>query len=352
MSGENGQMRVLVVDDSPFNRHVISDVLSARPEIRVVGHASNGEQALRMVAELEPDAITLDVEMPKMDGFTFLRILASTRPTPVLVVSSHSASDTVFRALELGAYDFVAKPEDLLRGRDRWADELCAKLLASSQARRARRVDPAPSSFPADRKPGNVAPRFVVAIASSTGGPSALLHVLSRLPPSFPGSILIALHMAPQFTKSFAERLHRTTPMFVCEAVDGEPIYAGHAYVCPGGSCMVMRRDSNGSRIQLVPPGAEDRYVPSGNRLLASVGEAMGSRAIGVVLTGMADDGLEGARALRNAGGLVIAESEETTVVNGMPGAVVRAGLAHKVLPLPAIPDELIVGRRSFDSIV
>ncbi len=341
-------LRVLVVDDSPVNRHLITEALASSGKINVVGHASNGEQALRMMTELAPEAITLDVEMPKMDGFTFLRIMMTARPVPVVVLSSYSHPDNIFRALELGAMDFVAKPDDLLSTQSHWRAELVEKLLmAPHAAARPRRADSPPRAWPAERKQPQVAPRFVVGIASSTGGPGALLSILSRVPQSFSGAVLVAQHMAPAFTKSFAERLHRTTPLTVAEAQDGDAVYAAHAYVCPGGACMELRREGNGLRLRVGPPNKSDRYVPSGSRLLASVGQIMFSRAIGLVLTGMADDGVEGARAIRAAGGMVIAESEETAVVNGMPGAVVRAGLASKVLPLHAIADELSVPRNT-----
>lgn len=339
-------LRVLVVDDSPVNRHLITEALTASGRATVVGHAANGEQALRMLAELSPEVITLDVEMPKMDGFTFLRILMSTRPVPVVVLSSYAHPDNVFRALELGAVDFVAKPDDLISMQSSWRRELVDKILMTPHAAaRPRRLESPPKAFPAEKKAGALAPRFVVAVASSTGGPGALLSILSRLPPGYQGAIVIAQHMAPLFTKSFAERLHRTTPLSVHEAQDEDPVYGGHAYVCPGGACMELRRDPTGLRISVKPPTKDDRYVPNGTRLLTSAALAMGSRSLGLVLTGMADDGVEGARAIRRMGGFVIAESEETAIVYGMPGAVVRAGLANKVLPLAAIPDELVMAK-------
>jgi two-component system chemotaxis response regulator CheB len=340
-------LRVLVVDDSPVNRHLITEALDRHQDVRVVGHAGNGEQALRMVAELQPDAITLDVEMPKMDGFTFLRILMSSRPTAVIVLSSYSAKENILKALELGATDFMAKPEDLLSER-RWGGELVEKLLVTREWRRPPRLElPTPVPHGEHKRPDQTVPRFVAGLAASTGGPGALLTVLSKLPSTFPGSVLIAQHMAPGFTRSFAERLNRTTPLCVREAVDGEPVFAGHAYVCPGGMCMELRREAQGSlRIAVETPGPGDRYVPSGTRLFKSLAQVLGPRALGVVLTGMADDGVEGARAIRENLGEVIIESEETAVVFGMPGAVQRAGLASHVAPLGDIPDLMRQFRR------
>lgn len=347
-------LRVLVIDDSPINRHVITEALVGSGEIIVVGHAANGEQALRMVAELEPDALALDVQMPKMDGFTFLRILMVARPVPVVVLSSFSSNEVIFRALELGASDFVAKPSDLLAGSNAWRKELVAKLLALRPVVEARRSLTPGGGRGLDAVTGEVSPgfasasdrvptpaKFVVAIAASTGGPSALLHILSRMPATYPGGIVIAQHMASAFTRTFAERLNRTTPLVVTEARDGDVICAGHAYIARGGSSVVLKKESGLFRVSVVPPNPGDRYAPSGNRLFTSAAAVLGARAVAVVLTGMADDGVTGAKDIRAAGGVVIAESEFSAVMNGMPGAVVDANLASKVLPLSAIAGEL-----------
>lgn len=342
---QDSPLRVLVVDDSPFNRHLIGDAVSEQASLLVVGHASNGEQALRMVTELSPDVITLDIEMPKMDGFTFLRILNASRPTPVIVVSSHTAAESVFRALELGATDFVAKPSDGIADRDRWKEELLSKIVLCRFALRKKRHDVAiakPRPSRPTRAVAAVEPPVLVTIASSTGGPSALLHILSRIPGNYPGSIVIAQHMAASFTKTFAQRLDRTTPLHVREAHDGEIILPGHAYICPGGTSMTVARSPYGLQLRRVAPTADDRYVPSGNRVMSSAAEVMGPRVLGLVLTGMADDGVVGARDIRRAGGTVICESPETAIVNGMPGAVSRAGHASQVLPLDAIVDAIL----------
>ena len=333
-------VRVLVVDDSSVNRHLITETVDRADDLRVVGHAGNGEQALRMVAELEPDAITLDVEMPRMDGFTFLRILMSSRPTAVVVLSSYSARENIIRALELGAVDFMAKPEQLLLGQTDWGDDLVKKLQLTRLWRRPVRLElPTASPHAARKRPDQSTPRYVVGIAASTGGPGALLSVLSQIPSNYPGAIVIAQHMAQGFTKSFADRLNRTTPLCVREAVDGEPLFAGHAYICPGGMCMEVRRDPTGTlKLSVLPPTDADRYVPSATRLFRSLGRTLGPRALGVVLTGMADDGVEGCRAIRENLGVVICESEETAVVFGMPAAVQRANLASHVAPLGEIP--------------
>jgi two-component system chemotaxis response regulator CheB len=318
-------LRVLVVDDSPVNRHLITEALDRHQDVRVVGHASNGEQALRMVAELAPDAITLDV----------------------VVLSSYSAQENILKALELGATDFMAKPGDLLT-EGSWGDALVEKLLVTREWRRPPRLEfPSAAQHSEKKRPDQTVPRFVAGLAASTGGPGALLTVLSQLPSTIPGALMIAQHMAPGFTRSFAERLNRTTPLCVREAVDGEPVFAGHAYVCPGGMCMELRREPQGSlRISVLPPGPGDRYVPSGTRLFKSLARVVGPRALGVVLTGMADDGVDGARAIRENLGEIIVESEETAVVFGMPGAVLRAGLASHVVPLGDVAAQIRQFRR------
>jgi len=330
-------IRVLVVDDSRIGRHVISDALATSREIQVIGHASNGEQALRMVAELSPDAITLDLEMPKMGGFTFLRLLMSRSPIPVVVLSTQSQTENVFRALELGALDFIPKPDDVLVAGDALRTELVQKLLLTRYARATLRKGLAawPSGTATTTSLMSGPPRHVVAVASSTGGPAALLHIFSRLPANFPSAILVAQHMAATFTRTFAERLDRATTVSVREAVDGDLVTAGRAYVCPGGSCMSLRRENGVFRLEVTAPTDEDRYVPSANRLLSSVATAAGSKSVGIILTGMADDGVIGAGAIRRAGGVVLAESEETAVVFGMPGAAARAGHVQALLPLP-----------------
>jgi two-component system chemotaxis response regulator CheB len=341
-------LRVLIVDDSVFNRRSITEILNTSSEVEVVGKAADGEEALRLVSMLRPDVITLDLEMPRMDGFTFLRILMTKMPTPVIVVSSYSQKENVFKALELGALDFVAKP-------DRYADpDLAAirdELLRKVTLARAVRVAPTPlarrlpaelplqPSVPEARPPSiTIAPRQVIAIASSTGGPSALMEVFSRLPENAKFAIVIAQHMPDKFTRTFAERLDRRSALRVAEASDYDVVGEGMGFVCPGRQCMELEMPSKGPlRLRVHPPDERDRYVPSADRLLTSVAHAVGKKAIGVILTGMGDDGVQGARAILDAGGVVVAESETTAVVYGMPGAAVRAGATSLTLPLQDI---------------
>lgn len=343
-------LRVLVVDDSAYNRRNIADILGGRDDVEVVGKAGDGDEALRLVSQLKPDAITLDLEMPRMDGFTFLRILMAKQPTPVIVVSSYSNKENVFKALELGAIDFVAKPDRQFTPDPAIRSEILNKVLLVRNLRPLSAPSPMRAPAPSGPRdapattPRTAIPRYVVAIASSTGGPSALLEIFSRLPERFPGAILIAQHMPDKFTRTFAERLDKKGAVRVVEAQDNDAVSARRGYVCPGKQSMELV-SAGGTladmRVRVTAAAAGDRYCPSGDRLLRSVAQVAGSRAIGVILTGMGDDGVAGARAIRAAGGTIVAESEETAVVFGMPGAAVRAGVANEVLALPAIGDYL-----------
>ena len=338
------RLRVLVVDDSAYNRRSITAILSHSTEVEVVGKAANGEEALQLVGQLKPDAITLDLEMPRMDGFTFLRILTTKMPTPVIIVSSYAQKENVFKALELGAIDFVAKPDRFDDAElQSIRDELLSKVLLVRQLRSTtvapRPHRPPPGDEPsASPYPRAASPRYVVAIAASTGGPTALMEVLSSLPRRCPLGLLIAQHMPANFTRTFAERLDRRSPLSVCE-VDGSAIVtAGSAFVCPGRMCMEIEpHGSDGFRVRVVEPHPDDRYVPSADHLFSSVARVAKERAVGVVLTGMGDDGARGAREIVDSGGTVIAESQRTAVVYGMPRAAVRAGAVNRSLPLTDI---------------
>ncbi|HEY6079585.1 MAG TPA: chemotaxis-specific protein-glutamate methyltransferase CheB [Polyangiaceae bacterium] len=341
-------LRVLVVDDSVFNRRSIGEILAQSTEIEVVGKAADGEEALRLVSSLKPDCITLDLEMPRMDGFTFLRILMTKMPTPVVVVSSYSQKENVFKALELGALDFVAKPErfsDPDMGGIR--DQLVSKVLLARSVRlsppAARRgPDPTLALLDQPRPKVLLAPKNVIAVASSTGGPSALMEIFTHFPAGYKSAILIAQHMPDKFTRTFAERLSRRGALRVSEAQDQDPVSEGVGFVCPGRHCMELEVSARGTmKLKVMPPNERDRYVPSADRLLRSVAQHMGKRAVGVILTGMGDDGVDGARCILEAGGMVIAESEESAVVYGMPGAAVRAGVASQSLPLGEIAEFL-----------
>jgi two-component system chemotaxis response regulator CheB len=346
------KLRVLVVDDSTVFRRSLVDALSAHPEIEVVGTAGNGEEALQTALSLKPHVITLDLEMPRMDGFTFLRILVARQPTAVVVCSSHASRENVFKALELGAVEFVVKPSAHRPAESSLKDEIIAKVLLTRHLRTVgtrmrppmpsvgeREAESAPRILPSDPPEAGARPkvRFVIAVASSTGGPIALLDIASRLPERFPGALLIAQHMPESFTRTFAERLDRKGPIRFVEVDAPEALEERRGYVSPGNQCLVVAPRSGSELGVALRPAGNERYVPSGDLLMKTAAEHAGPRVVGIVLTGMGDDGLAGARAVRDAGGIVVAESEQSAVVYGMPGAVVRAGLANHVMSLAEI---------------
>jgi two-component system chemotaxis response regulator CheB len=322
-------IRVLVIDDSPQSRQSVTAVLEASPGIRVVARAADGDEGLRQLFSAAPDVVTLDLDMPRVDGFTFLRILMARRPTPVIVVSSHARKENVFRALELGALDVVAK--------EAVADELVPKVRMVA---RLRMVSLAPGARPrlaaAPAPVADPAPlRRLVVIGASTGGPPAVQQVLSALDPALPLAVVVAQHMPPRFTGAFAERLDRATPFEVREALDGDRLRPGLALVAPGAMQTSIAPD--GLHVSVDPPGAGDRFVPSIDRLFTSAAEAFAERVTAVVLTGMAGEAARGARAVAARGGAVLVEAAVTALISGMPDEVIRTGIVCDVLPLPAI---------------
>jgi two-component system chemotaxis response regulator CheB len=349
-SGPDRRIRVLVVDDSAFNRQTIAQILEADPGLLVVGRAADGEEALAKVFQLQPDVITLDLEMPKMDGFQLLRLVMAQRPTPVIVISGLSSRENVFRALELGALDFVAKPSQKttpelrsIEGELRRKIELVTQLrMVSLSDRAAKRAmgtvtGPIPILAPVPVAAG-APPERVLAIGASTGGPPAIQQVLTGLDRNLPISILITQHMPPKFTATFAERLARVTAWRVEEARGGETLTAGQVLVAPGGHSLTVRREGAAVRTEVLPASPDDLFIPSVDRMFTTAAAALGDRLVAVVLTGMGSDGVRGARAVRAAGGRLIAESRESAVVFGMPQEVIAAGLCDEVLALGQMP--------------
>ena len=349
----------MIVDDSAYNRRLISEIFVGSTEIEVIGKASDGEEALRLVTMLKPDVITLDLEMPRMDGFTFLRILMSRQPTPVIVVSSYAQKENVFKALELGALDFVTKADRQISPDNvELKEQILSKVLLVRSLKRAALIPPPsrrqvsgaftrdgrPTTMDPPATPRHVRPRSIVAFASSTGGPTALLDIFGKISATSNAAFVVAQHMPDKFTRTFAERLDRKSQVRTAEAQDGDRLGALCGFVCPGRQCMEVIVQNGELRLKVVSPSPADRYVPSGDRLLksaAAAAAAVGIKCVGVVLTGMGDDGVEGARAIFSGGGTVVAESQETAVVFGMPGSAVRANVVTRVLPLPQIADFL-----------
>ncbi len=344
-------IRVLVIDDSAFSRQTITRMLRTSPLVEVVGVARDGEDALRKTLELGPDLITLDLEMPRMDGFTFLRLVMNKRPTPVLVISGRAGEQDVFKALDLGAVDFIAKPDS--RATPELAtiqSELIRKVHATRDLRIEKvrdRIEAPPPVLPRPRPTTDwvqVPAAPVVVIGSSTGGPSALMQTLAAFSDTPECAFLIAQHMPKGFTKGFSERLDRLTPFFVREASGGEPLVAGSVWVAPGGHHLEL--ESRGGRVvtRLCEVAASDKYSPSVDRLFESAAKHFGPQLLAVVLTGMGDDGRRGVEAVKRAGGTVIAESEETAVIFGMPQQAIRTGCVDCVLPLGEIPTAIQSG--------
>lgn len=327
--------RVLVVDDSPFIRRILSDWITSEPDMEVIGAATNGKEAVEMAAKLQPDVITLDVEMPVMNGIAALEQIMASRPLPVLMVSSVTTqgAEETMRALDLGAYDFVTKPQGSSSLKIVEAkDELLKKLRAANSVR-FRKGAPLPKPAASAPKPTLTTPRSfaptpkmtdrLVLIASSTGGPKALAHLWHMLPKGFPAPILIVQHMPAGFTESFARRLDSIGTVPCKEAQEGDRIVPGMALIAPGGKHMVIGSDG---LIHLNNDGLIHGTRPAADPLFFSAVQRYGNKIVAAILTGMGRDGAEGALAVRRSGGTVYGESEETCTIYGMPKAALAAG--------------------------
>jgi two-component system chemotaxis response regulator CheB len=341
-------IRVLIVDDSALIRSVLQAIINEQPDMQVVGMASDAYMAREMVRDLDPDVITLDVEMPKMDGLTFLEQLMQVKPTPVIMVSSHTAagSDITFRALDSGAVDFVTKPTPgAIAGQD-YGQLITYKIRAAASARVSPRAAP-PSG--ASARPARKAPRraaadtpHVVFIGASTGGTQAIQEVLQSLPASS-APVLIVQHMPESFSQPFARRLDSLCAITVKESEDGEPVLPGHAYIAPAGKHMLIRKTDTARRYTVYLADAEpvNLHKPSIDILFRSAAKRVGPGATGVLLTGMGKDGATGLLEMKQAGARTIAQDEASSVVYGMPKEAVRLGAAGEVLPLGVIGPRL-----------
>jgi len=344
--------RVLVVDDSAFNREALSGMLESSSFITVVGTACDGEDAIEKVVKLRPDFITLDLEMPKMDGFTFLRWLMRSMPVPVLVISSKADDKSVIRALEFGAVDFLPKPIGRGEGIEELKQVLIDKVktFASTEMTKVssslKLIEAAAASRPKAPAPPPLQPgsgRFdMVAIGASTGGPPAIQAIITRLPKWFPAAVCVSQHMPPRFTKFFAERLDKLAAVDVKEAAEGDMVVPGRVLIAPGGCHMTFGRTRGGVKVEVITPSAADKYVPSVDVMMKSAAMQFGGRIMGVILTGMGNDGKEGMALVKGMGGLTLAESKETAVIYGMPKEAVKAGVVDRVLPLTDMADEII----------
>lgn len=334
-------LRLLVVDDQPASRRMVAGLLAGLPGVEVVGEAADGEQALREALRLRPDAVCLDLQLPGLDGFTVLRLLMAHLPVPVLVLSSASGKADAFKALELGAIGFVSKP---VPGGDPEATRReLLEQLAVVRDLRAEAAGP-PGAITPRTFVEAAAPARLAVVAASTGGPQAVQRLLAALPPGLPLALAVAQHMPAPHTPSFAERLGRGTPFASAEAQEGDLLAVGRVLVAPGGRHLKVVRDRAGAlRAALSRPAEGDglRYVPSADLLFASAAEAMGGRVVAAVLTGMGNDAVRGVAEVKRAGGLVLAESEQSAAVWGMPRLAAASGQVDEVLPVEGIAERI-----------
>ncbi len=338
-------IKVLVVDDSAMVRRLLTEILQQDPEIEVVGTAPDPYVARDKIKRLNPDVITLDVEMPRMDGLTFLANLMRLRPMPVVMVSSLTAkgAEVTLKALELGAVDFVTKPAvDVAHGLEEYAETLINKVKAAARVRVRAAAERTAPVVPKLKSSGMFkSTDKVIAVGASTGGTEAIKALLQALPPDTPG-IVITQHIPAAFSGPFAQRMDKNSVMTVCEAEDGQQILPGHVYIAPGDRHLKVSRSGARYLCRLDDGPRVNRHKPSVDVLFHSVAENVGPNAVGVILTGMGDDGARGMKAMHDAGAHTIAQDEATSVVWGMPGEAVAHGGVDEVLPLDAIPGRLL----------
>jgi two-component system, chemotaxis family, protein-glutamate methylesterase/glutaminase len=350
------KIRVLIVDDSALIRQMLTEMLSSDDEIDVVGSATDPYMAREKIKRLTPDVITLDVEMPRMDGLTFLKNLMRLRPMPVVMISSltENGADTTLKALELGAVDYVSKPKsNLVNTFDSYAIEIINKVKMASKANvrsfemsKPVRKPLAPlSTIQPVVKKGRLNKYLntdkIIAIGASTGGTEAIKDVLQLLPIDLPG-IVITQHIPRAFSEPFAKRMNSVSALTVCQPKDGQVILAGHAYIAPGGEHLYIERDKGVYVCRLSSADPVNRHRPSVDVLFRSVAKVVGKHAVGVMLTGMGGDGAAAMKELQDTGAKNIAQDEHTSVVWGMPGEAVKAGGVDFVLPLGKIAEKIV----------
>ncbi len=345
-----GKIRVIVVDDSALVRSLLSQIIDRQPDMRCIGTAADPLVARELIRSLDPDVITLDVEMPRMDGLDFLARLMRLRPMPVVMVSTltERGADVTLRALELGAVDFVAKPKiGVTDGLRRLGEDITDKIRAAARARVQRLAAPpaaagtaTPTAAPVATL-GRLSTEKLIFIGASTGGTEATRAVLAELPADSP-AVLITQHMPPGFTKSYAARLDGLCRIRVAEAQDGERVLPGHAYIAPGGRHLAVERSGANYIARLSDGDPVNRHRPSVEVLFESAARVVGRNALGVMLTGMGADGARAMKTMRDAGSFNLCQDEASCVVFGMPREAIAHGAPHEVLPLTRIAPRLL----------
>lgn len=345
-------IKVLVVDDSAFMRKLVSDILNSSPDLSVVDTARNGLEAIDKIKQKQPDVVTMDVEMPGMDGLSALKLIMEQSPTPVVMLSSltKDGADATLKALEYGAVDFVAKPGGSISTLTGVKEDLIHKVRAAAKANlraamklaisRLSQTAPQPALHLAKPSPGE---EKVVAIGTSTGGPRALQEVLTKIPAGFPCGILVVQHMPPKFTKSLADRLNAMSALEIKEAETGDVIRPGLALIAPGDYHMrVERLGSSRVQVKLSQDSLVNGHRPAVDPMFFSVAQAYKKNTVGVILTGMGYDGAAGIKAIKEHGGYAIAEDPATAVIYGMPRSAIETGMVDKVVPLSLVASTII----------
>jgi two-component system chemotaxis response regulator CheB len=339
-------MRVLVIDDSALMRKLIPQIIGRDSSIQVVGTAMDGEFGLRKIDELKPDVVTLDLEMPRMDGMETLKQIMKRHRLPVIMVSSQTTdgATSTFKALALGAIDFVAKPRDAASAK---MDEIATELITKIKAAAKTKIDSSASIMLEPTRVNKpllkpkIAPTKIVCIGISTGGPNALQYMMSQLPGDFPGAIVVVQHMPEGFTEMFARRLNECCAIDVKEAQSGDMLVAGRALICPGNRHIRVRRMSLGNMVVLSDEERINGHRPSADVLFQSAAAEFSTQSIGLIMTGMGEDGAEGLGSMKRCGAITIAQSEESCVVFGMPKAAIERGYAQRVVSLDLLANTL-----------
>jgi two-component system chemotaxis response regulator CheB len=341
-------IRVLVVDDSAVMRKLIPEALLQDSSIEVVGTAMDGEMGLKKLEELKPDVVTLDLDMPRMDGMEMLRQITRKHHVPVIVVSAHTEEGAALtlKALGLGAFDFVTKPQDAARGQMKAiAAELSMKIKAAASSGAPKMILTIPTLKKKEPPKFSTQPRWpsrIVAIGVSTGGPQALQYLFSQIPADFPGCVVVVQHMPAGFTQMFAQRLDESGPLEVKEAQSGDLLLAGRVLVCPGDRHIKVRRMDHGDVAILVDQARVNGHRPSADVLFQSVAQEFGRKTIGVLMTGMGEDGAAGLGAIRDAGGHTIAQHPDSCVVDSMPRAAIENGFAMRIVSLASMAEAIV----------